>query len=125
MSGRKAKLARKLARLAPSVDTTAESLQSESVIDTQATVPVLTVMLLSNRPQLSASETRGGFLVSHEPQDPFAGMSELAQNAAQLHEVYTQQVEVGFTPIQSIYLVGCILTGSPGPAPDDSQSPAE
>jgi hypothetical protein len=53
------------------------------------------------------------------PLDPTAGMSPLAANASQLHEVYKQQVEVGFTPIQSIYLVGCIITGSPGPAPDD------
>ncbi len=51
--------------------------------------------------------------------------SGLASSAGELHEVYKEQVRAGFTPIQSIYLVGCIITGSPGPAPADGVTPPE
>ena len=50
------------------------------------------------------------------PEDPFGG---LAANSVQIHELYLSSVAAGFTPGQSMYMIGCLLTGSPGPSPVD------
>lgn len=57
--------------------------------------------------------------MSPEPLDPFAGQTPLAEQAGNLHEIYKTQLEVGFSESQSMYLVGCMLSGSPGPAPGE------
>ena len=48
------------------------------------------------------------------PPDPF---SQLAAGAAQVHEAFTSFVSAGFSEIQALYLVACILTGGPKAAP--------
>ena len=50
------------------------------------------------------------------PEDPY---SELASNAVQVHELYVSTRNAGFTDRQSMYIIGCLLTGSPGPSPAD------
>lgn len=50
------------------------------------------------------------------PPNPF---SELAMASSSLNELYLSYRTAGFAPHQAMYLVGCLLTGSPGPAPGD------
>lgn len=60
--------------------------------------------------------------MSPEELQAMMGVSALASQAGQLHEVYTEQIKAGFSEEQSIYLVASILTGSPGPAPSGDES---
>jgi hypothetical protein len=39
-------------------------------------------------------------------------MTELAQAAAQLHELFTAYVDAGFTEQQALYLIGKLITAS-------------
>lgn len=50
--------------------------------------------------------------MSPEPSDP---ITELAQAAMQLHELFTAYVEAGFTEQQALYLVGKIMTAGVQP----------
>ncbi len=44
-----------------------------------------------------------------EPEDP---ITQLAQAAASLHELFTSYVSAGFTKSQALYLVGQIVGGA-------------
>jgi hypothetical protein len=56
--------------------------------------------------------------MSHEPDMPLDPAVGLLGSAPELNEVYLANVRAGFSERQAMYLLGCILTGSPGPAPD-------
>lgn len=49
--------------------------------------------------------------------DGMDGLTELEGLVAQSHEVYTTHLDAGFSPSQSLYLVGVMITNNPGNPP--------
>jgi hypothetical protein len=44
-------------------------------------------------------------------------VSDLQMGAVQCHELFEEWCNSGWTERQSLYIVGCLLTGNPGTAP--------
>ena len=48
---------------------------------------------------------------------PDLGMTDMDMADAEMHEIFMSKLKAGFTPAQALYIVGCMLTGTPGHPP--------
>lgn len=60
-----------------------------------------------------------------DPNDiPESPIGEMTASGMDMYTIYEANKEAGFTSDQSLYIVASLLTGSPGPAPGETEDDA-